>query len=210
VDEGKVLVSSSVRNVDELASEISTVETSFVVVDHLGYLVTESSTEAYDRVYKMLVQVQRLKPMPIMNMVQSNRENKKQGGFLDKYAGEWSSECEKSASYLWTLNKYDPAIESSSDDRFPCTDDNWHGNKVTPRFFVCVWKDRNAQMKVDFTKGQTGIGAIRLEPNKLTGYYDQLWIGSAYQDRLWSPGTHKTERKSEPKPVSGKRVATVE
>lgn len=212
LEAGKVLISDTITSVGEVVAEVNTREVSFVVVDHIGYLVKDTTTEAYDKVYKSFVQLQRLKKIPIMLLIQSNRENKKAGGFLDKWAAEWSSEAEKSASYLWTLNKADPMNETTLDDRFPCLLDNPNQTcgtkKPTPRYFVCVWKDRNAAMKYDM-QAKTGVGAIRIEPNPQTGYYDQMWIGKAYKGRLWGVNEHKHEMPQRPAPqlqtVSGQR-----
>lgn len=200
LNQRRVMISSSARNVGSLTAEISTHDVSFVVIDHIGYLVKEESTSEYSRAYKTLVEAQRLKSIPIMVFSQTSRENKKSGGFLDKWTAEWSSEAEQSAAMLLTLNKYDPAIDTSKDDRFPCTQDNpapgCANHNITPRYFVCVWKDRNAAMKLDLASGQVGTGAIRIEPNPTTGYYDQLWVGPPHKGKLWGVNQHVKEFKT--------------
>jgi len=182
VESGRLFISATVRNVEELNAEIMTRDYGFVGIDHVGYLVKQSSAEAYEKVYKTIVDVCRFKGIPVMELAQPNRESKKLNGFLDIYTAGWSGEAENSASMFITLNRVDPKDDTFTDRRFNVFLDN---PTDTPRYFICLWKDRNAFMKKD-TNLQMGKGAIRIEPGK-NGYYNQIWVGDAWKNKLLLP-----------------------
>jgi len=179
-ESNRLLISGSVKDVNELQAEVSAMQVDFVVVDDLDGLVTEETPGAYQAVYKRVKEICRFLGIPVLMLAQTNREISKAKRFLGLHDASWSSAAEKSAAMFITLNYVDPNDPEWQDNRFPIHAGN---NERTPRLFICFWKFRENR---DDDK-QQGLGAIRIEPNKLTGRYDTIWVGEAYQNKLFPP-----------------------
>lgn len=203
VNSGRLYVSGSVRNVDDLVAEVTTTKHGFVGVDDLSKLAGESSPDKYERVLTRLNEIARFQEIPVQVLAQPTREAKKSKKFIDIYDGGWSSAIENSAAMYLTLNRVSYADPEWSDTRFvPVEKDN---PQKTDRFYICFWKfrdNRPAEM-------QQGLGAIRIEPNKHTGRYNQIWVGEALDNKLWpvtyqrpqSIGTPQQQVSNENKPT---------
>jgi hypothetical protein len=187
IQSGRLYISSSVRNVDDLVAEVHTTKHGFVGVDDLSKLAGESSPDKYERVLTRLNEIARLREIPVQVLAQPTREAKKSKKFIDIYDGGWSSAIENSAAMYLTLNRVAYADPEWTDTRFvPVETDN---PQKTDRFYICFWKFRDNRPP----EMQQGLGAIRIEPDKHTGRYKQIWVGDALGNRLWPVTYHRPQ-----------------
>lgn len=189
VEGGRLFISSSARSADEIAAQTAVGKYGFIGVDDMARVAKVASAERYEASYITLADISRLEGIPVQILAQPNREAKKAGKFIDIYDAAWSGAAENAAAMFMTLNKVDPLDPAWQDDRFisPIVGNDKH---KSPRLYACFYKfrdNRPAEM-------QQGIGAIRIEPDQHTGYYKQIWVGKAYENKLWPIShTRRTE-----------------
>jgi len=190
LDTGRLLISASVRGVEEIVAEASASQVGLIAIDDLDRLAGGASPEKYQTAYMKITEICRFLKVPVIVLAQPNREGKKAKKFLGIYDAAWSGAAENSAAMFLSLNNVDPTDPEWEDMRFPLTKDN---PKNTPRLFMCFWKFREQK---DDDK-QQGVGAIRIEPG-LNGYYNQIWKGEAYGNKLWTPNHQNSTVGSKP------------
>lgn len=185
VKSGRLFISGSVRNVDELIAEVTTKKFGWVGIDDMSKLAKETSPERYEKVYSQLNEIARFQEIPVQVLAQPNREAKKANKFIDVYDAAWSGAAENAAAVFITLNKIDP-LSKFEDDRFVSpTKDNLMN---TPRLYVNYWLFRDRRPD-HAQKGD--VGAVRLEPGK-NGRYSQIWVGEPYKNMFWPPNSRST------------------
>lgn len=176
----RLYISGMVRNVEQLVAEVMSKRIDFVVLDDMDHIVTSSSADEYERVYRKINEICRFMKIPVVVLAQPNRVAKLSGRFLEAYDIAWSGAAENSASLLIALQKANAFDIDPEDAKFPVEDDN--------HYYMIFWKSRDGWPK------QQGPGAIILEPSK------QMWTGKLYQDKkiLWSPesGRRRIGKKS--------------
>lgn len=202
VNSGRLRISGSVKDVNELTAEVSASQVGLVGIDDMDGLVADESPSAYQAVYRKIKEICRFLGIPVIVLAQPNREAKKAKRFLGIYDAAWSGAAENSAAMFLTLNFVDPLDGDWQDKRFPINE----GNSVThptPRLFMCFWKFRESREE-GFSQG---VGAIRIEPDPTTGYYKQIWVGDAYKNKLFSP-VFVQDNQLGAKPAGNRRVAS--
>lgn len=180
-------ISSTCRGVDEISAEVSTGKYGFIGIDAMKQLTKGGDTSVYDKTYQSIVEICRFQKIPVMVMAHPNREGKKSGKFISTYDAYMSGAAEDAASMLISLNVVSYADPDWIDTRFvPVEVEN---PQRTDRFYICFWKFRDNRPVIF----QQGLGAIRIEPDKHTGYYKQIWVGTALGNKLW-PVSYKIGR----------------
>lgn len=196
-------ISSTVRGVDEISAEVSTGKYGFVAIDAMTQLAKGGDASTYEKIYQTLVEICRFQEIPVMILAQPNREAKKSNKFIGIYDAAWSGAAENAAAMFLTLNRVAYADPEWSDTRFvPVEKDN---PQKTDRFYICFWKfrdNRPAEM-------QQGLGAIRLEPNKQTGRYNQIWVGNALDNKLWPVTYQRAQSIGTPQTQSNENKPTL-
>jgi hypothetical protein len=179
VESGRLFISSSARSAEEIAAQTAIGKYGFIGIDDMARVAKVASAERYEAAYITLADISRLEGIPVQILAQPNREAKKSGKFIDIYDSAWSGAAENAAAMFMTLNKVFYADPTWVDDRFvPVESEN---PTKTERLYACFWKFRDNRP----AELQQGIGAIRIEPDKHTGYYKQIWVGSALGNKLW-------------------------
>lgn len=200
----RLFISGRVRNVEELIAEVTTKKYDWVGVDDMSKLVKVQETSIYEKVYAQLNDVCRMNEIFIQVLAQPNREAKKANKFIDTYDAAWSGAAENNCSVLISLNRISPLDTEFSDTRFvPPSKDNKHN---TPRLYVCYWLFRDVR-PAHAQQGDTG--AIRLEPNKHTGLYDQIWIGEPLENKFWPARYVRPQSIGTPQQVSNENKPTL-
>ena len=172
-------ISSTCRGVDEISAEVSTGKYGFIGIDAMKQLTKGGDTSVYDKTYQVIVEICRFQKIPVMVIAHPNREGKKSGKFISTYDAYMSGAAEDAAAMLISLNVVSYADPEWIDTRFvPVESEN---PQKTDRFYVCFWKFRDNRPAAM----QQGLGAIRIEPDKHTGYYKQIWVGNALGNKLW-------------------------
>lgn len=173
----RLYVSGTVRNVEELVSEVTTRRLDFIVIDDMDRIVKSVDPAAYQLAYFRLAEICRFLSIPVMILAQPNREGKKSERFLNEYDISWSSAGENSAALLIALQKAN-ALDLD-DDIYPMED--------TSHYYMIFLKSRDGWPgDYDPTK-QRGPGAIRLDGANPK----QLWSGKPYMNRLFNPESKK-------------------
>lgn len=176
----RLYVSGMVRSIEQLVAEVTSKRIDIVILDDMDHMVTASSPEEYERVYRKINEICRFMKIPVVVLAQPNRVAKLSGRFLENYDIAWSGAAENSASLLIALQRATSFDIDPEDAKFPVVDD--------PHYYMIFWKSR------DGWPNQQGPGAIILEPNS------QMWRGKLYQGKkiLWSPesGRRTIGRKS--------------
>lgn len=187
-------ISSTVRGVEEISAEVSTGKYGFVGIDAMTQLAKGGDASTYEKIYQTLVEICRFQEIPVMILAQPNREAKKSNKFIGIYDAAWSGAAENAAAMFITLNRVMYADPEWQDTRFvPVEKDN---PQKTDRFYICFWKFRDNRPQ----ELQQGLGAIRIEPDKNTGYYKQIWVGDALDNRLWPISYQKPVSLGQPQP----------
>lgn len=161
-------ISGSVRSTEELIAEVTTKRLDFVVIDDMDRIVKSVEPAAYQIAYFRLAEICRFLKIPIVILAQPNRAAKLGDKFLGPFDISWSSAGENSAAMLIALQKANSL--DLSDDMFPTEDDD--------HYYMIFWKSR------DGWPIQQGPGAIRLD----NANRNQLWSGTPYKNKLWTPG----------------------
>lgn len=179
VQSGRLYISGTVRNAEEVIAEVSTRKYGFVGIDDMSKLAKVTTPEKFEMAYSQLNEICRFNEIPVQILAQPNRDASKSKKFIDLTDAAWSSAAENSAAMYLTLNRLSYADPEWQDTRFvPVEKDNPH---KTDRFYICFWKFRdNRPMDM-----QQGLGAIRIEPDSITGRYKQIWKGEALGNKLW-------------------------
>jgi hypothetical protein len=176
----RLFISGRVHNVEELIAEVTTKKYDWVGIDDMSKLVKVQETSIYEKVYAQLNDVCRMNEIFIQVLAQPNREAKKANKFIDTYDAAWSGAAENNCSVLISLNRISPLDTEFSDTRFvPPSKENRHN---TPRLYVCYWLFRDVRPE---HAQQGDVGAVRLEPNKHTGLYDQIWVGEPLENKFF-------------------------
>ena len=179
VESGRLFISSSARSAEEIAAQTAIGKYGFIGVDDIVRVAKVANAERFEATYITLADISRLEGIPVQILAQPNREAKKSGKFIDIYDAAWSGAAENAAAMFMTLNKVFYADPTWQDERFvPVESENPH---KTERLYVCFWKFRDNRP----AELQQGLGAIRIEPDKNTGYYRQIWVGEALGNKLW-------------------------
>jgi len=179
IESGRLHISAMVRGVDEISAEVSTGKYGFVGIDAMTQLAKGGEASTYEKIYQSIVEICRFQGIPVQVLAQPNREAKKSNKFIGIYDAAWSGAAENAAAMFITLNRLSYADPEWSDTRFvPVETDN---PQKTDRFYICFWKFRDNRP----ADKQQGLGAIRIEPDKNTGRYKQIWVGDALDNKLW-------------------------
>ena len=196
VRSGRLFVSSSARSAEEIAAQTAIGKYGFIGVDDVVRVAKIASAERFEATYITLADISRLEGIPVQILAQPNREAKKSGKFIDIFDAAWSGAAENAAAMFMTLNKVFYADPTWVDERFvPVESENPH---KTERLYACFWKFRDTRP----AQYQQGIGAIRIEPDKHTGYYKQIWVGSALGNKLWPVSYKRPQSIGTPQQVS--------
>lgn len=202
-ENSRLHISSTCRGVDEISAEVSTGKYGFVVIDAIKQLAKGGDTSVYDKTYQTIVEICRFQEIPVMVMHHSNREGKKSGKFISTYDAYMSGAAEDAAAMLLSLNIVSYADPDWVDTRFvPVEVDN---PQKTDRFYMCFWKFRDNRP----VETQQGLGAIRIEPDKHTGYYKQIWVGNALGNKLWPVSYKRPQSIGAPQQVSNENKPTL-
>jgi hypothetical protein len=179
VNSGRLYISGTVRNAEEIIAEVSTKKYGWVGVDDMSKLAKVTTPEKFEMAYSQLNEICRFNEIPVQILAQPNRDASKSNKFIDLTDAAWSSAAENSAAMYLTLNRLSYANPDWVDTRFvPVEKDNSH---KTDRFYICYWKFRDNRP----IEMQQGIGAVRLEPDSRTGNYKQIWVGEPLDNKLW-------------------------
>jgi len=165
----RLYISGMVRSIEQLVAEVTSKRVDIVVLDDMDHMVSASSPEEYERVYRKVNELCRFMKIPVVVLAQPNRVAKLSGRFLEAYDVAWSGAAENSASLHIALQKASTFDIDPEDAKFPVSDD--------PHYYMIFWKSRDGWPK------QHGPGAIILKPDS------QMWRGRFYQDKkiLWTP-----------------------
>lgn len=186
----RLYVSGSVRNIEEVVAEVTTIKADIVGLDDMDNIVHSSDPSEYERVYRRVKEVCRFLKIPFYVLGQPNREAKwsieRGERFLGRYDIAWSGAGENSAALQVAIQKAnDVDMKASTFATF--SDDS---------FYEIFWKSRDGWPSDYNEKGQRGPGAIIHVKDK------QMWRGLPVNGRyqLWQPGSDNnrigTKRKS--------------
>ena len=170
----RLLVSGSVKDIEELVAEITAKKVNYVVLDDMDNLVRSSDASEYERIYRRVKEVCRFMGIPVFVLCQPNRAAKfeaEQGNrFLGRYDVAWSGAAENSAALqiaLQRTNGLDMKAET-----FPTTDSELD--------YIIFWKSRDGWPGDNDPTKPIGPGAAILE-------HSPNWNGNPYGKRykLW-------------------------
>ena len=179
VQSGRLYISGTVRNAEEIIAEVSTRKYGWVGIDDMSKLAKVTTPEKFEMAYSQLNEICRFNEIPVQILAQPNRDASKSNKFIDLTDAAWSSAAENSAAMYLTLNRLSYANPEWVDTRFVPVEVN--NERKTDRFYICFWKFRDNRP----VEMQQGLGAIRLEPDPKTGYYKQIWVGEALGNKLY-------------------------
>jgi len=175
----RLYISGSVKNIEELIAEVSTRQSSIVVIDDIDGLAIENSAAEFERLYKKLKEICRFLKIPAVALAQPNRAAKLSNKFLQRYDIAWSGAAEDSSALLVALQRANELDLDEENSPFPLYEDDHE-------YLIC-WKSRDgwpADYPEKFTKGQRGPGAIILRPSDRG-----LWNGDIIGANNGSVGT---------------------
>jgi hypothetical protein len=180
-NEGRLLVTSQTRRVEEIASEVISKAPDIVVIDGINDLVKgDFDSSKFARTWKSLVELSVIQNIPIIVTAQPNRMGKweAESKFIHKYHIEWSGEAENSCEQLIAL-QYVQDEMSIEDDTFPTFSD---------AYYVISWLQRAGWKK------QQGPGAFVFREHG-----GKLWEGPAYKNMLYPVGSARQIGDDKPK-----------
>lgn len=180
----RLYVSGSVRDIEEVVSEITAQKFDCVGLDDMDNMVKNSDASEYERVYRRVKEVCRFLKIPFYVLCQPNREAKhaieRGERFIGRYDVAWSGAAENSAALQVALQRVASELDMES-TTFPTSDEEL--------FYEIFWKSRDGWPSDYDPNGQQGPGAIiRTKGNS-------AWRGKVYGGayRLWQPNaTGKT------------------
>lgn len=186
----RLYVSGSVRDIEEVVSEITTQKFDCVGLDDMDNLVKNSEASEYERVYRRVKEVCRFMKIPVYVLCQPNREAKhaieRGERFIGRYDVAWSGAAENSAALQVALQRVSDGLDMES-QMFPTEE----GEEL---FYEIFWKSRDGWPSDYDPMGQSGPGAIIRKKGK------QSWRGDVYggKYKLWPPqsGGKKIGKKS--------------
>ena len=186
----RLYVSGSVRDIEEVVSEITTQKFDCVGLDDMDNLVKNSEASEYERVYRRVKEVCRFMKIPVYVLCQPNREAKhaieRGERFIGRYDVAWSGAAENSAALQVALQRVSDGLDMES-QMFPTEE----GEEL---FYEIFWKSRDGWPSDYDPMGQSGPGAIIRKRAK------QSWRGEVYgcKLKLWPPqsGGKKIGKKS--------------
>ena len=186
----RLYVSGSVRDIEEVVSEITTQKFDCVGLDDMDNLVKNSEASEYERVYRRVKEVCRFMKIPVYVLCQPNREAKhaieRGERFIGRYDVAWSGAAENSAALQVALQRVSDGLDMES-QMFPTEE----GEEL---FYEIFWKSRDGWPSDYDPMGQSGPGAIIRKRAK------QSWRGEVYGGKLklWPPqsGGKKIGKKS--------------
>jgi hypothetical protein len=180
--EDRLYVSGVVSKIEQIVMEVMTGKFDLVGIDDMDNLVSQSSPDEYERVYRKIKEICRFMKIPVIVLAQPNRTAKLSGKFLGQFDTAWSGAAENSAGLLIALQKAN-SIDMKDDDMFPSFD--------TDHFYEICWKSRDGWPVMQ------GPGCIIRQVG------NRMWRGKPYMNKaqLWMPNaTGKSigkKRKSE-------------
>lgn len=117
-EQGRLYVSGSVKNIEELIAEVTAKRVDYVVIDDMDSLVGSSDASEYERVYRRVKEICRFLKIPVFVLCQPNREAKhaveRGERFLGRYDVAWSGAAENSAALQIALQKVSNALDMES------------------------------------------------------------------------------------------------
>lgn len=177
----RLYVSGSVRDIEELVSEISIKKYDCVGLDDMDNMVKNSDASEYERVYRRIKEVCRFLKIPVYVLCQPNREAKhaieRGERFLGRYDIAWSGAAENSAALQVALQRVSTSLDMES-TTFPTDEEQ-------ELFYEIFWKSRDGWPSDYDPAGQCGPGAIVRCASK------QAWRGQPYGNKLklWQPNS---------------------
>jgi hypothetical protein len=186
----RLYVSGSVRDIEEVVSEITAQKFDCVGLDDMDNMVKNSEASEYERVYRRVKEVCRFLKIPFYVLCQPNREAKhaieRGERFIGRYDVAWSGAAENSAALQVALQRVSDGLDMES-ETFPTSE----GEEL---YYEIFWKSRDGWPSDYDPAGQQGPGSIIRTKAK------QAWRGEPYGGRykLWQPnsGGKKIGKKS--------------
>jgi hypothetical protein len=176
----RLYVSGSIRDIEELVSEITAQKFDCVGLDDMDNMVRNSDASEYERVYRRVKEVCRFLKIPFYVLCQPNREAKhaieRGERFIGRYDVAWSGAAENSAALQVALQRVASELDMES-TTFPTADEEL--------YYEIFWKSRDGWPSDYDPEGQSGPGAIIR--TKGTSAWRGKVYGGAY--RLWQPNS---------------------
>jgi hypothetical protein len=181
MQEGRLKVSGSVKDIDELIAEVLASNVDIVALDDVDNIVRAQEASEYERVNKRITEVCRFMKIPFIALCQPNREAKKAidrgERFLSLYDSSWSGSGENKAALYVSLQRVADGLDMES-QTFPTEE----GEEL---FYEIFWKSRDGWPSDYQVDGQRGPGAIVRYKST------QAWRGKPYSNvyKLWQPNS---------------------
>lgn len=179
---GRLKVSGSVRNIDELVAEVIAGRIDIVGLDDVDNIVKAQEAAEYERVNTRLTEICRFMKIPVIALCQPNREAKKavdrKERFLSLYDAAWSGSAENKAALYISLQKMSADVYENPLEYITSEDEDL--------YYEIYQKSRDGwPADYDSINGQRGPGAIIRTKGK------QAWRGEPYSGKLklWQPGS---------------------
>lgn len=152
-DEGRLFLTSKIRNIQAISDEVSRTECDIVIIDGVDGLVRgDYSPGTFAKAWSGVIELGVTLDIPIIVTAQPNRTGKWLANkeFIDRYSIEWSGAAENGAEQLIALQYIEYAIDFE-DNRFPVFDDT---------YYMISWLQREGWRNVPIE----GPGAVIFKP----------------------------------------------